>query len=180
VHRLSLTSLLESYRPSDAADAAARDRILCFVREHANCFERTLLEGHVTASAWIVNPSRTRCLLTHHRKLGRWLQLGGHADGETDVLAAAMREAREESGLQSLRALSPQIFDCDVHPIPARKAEPAHFHHDVRFLLEADDTEPLVISEESNELAWVALGDVASLESDDSVLRLVRKTKKYI
>src|SRR5688572_24376371 len=103
MHRRSLISLLEAYTPSDATDAAARDRILRFVRAHDDCFERTLLEGHVTGSAWIVNPARTRCLLTHHRKLDRWLQLGGHADGQTDILEVAMREAVEESGLTSLR-----------------------------------------------------------------------------
>ena len=176
MHRRLLEILLEAYVPTGATDAAARERILGFVRAHDDCFERTLLEGHVTGSAWIVNPSRTRCLLTHHRKLDRWLQLGGHADGQTDALEVAMREAREESGLTSLRAVSDAIFDCDVHSIPGRKAEPEHFHYDVRFLLEADDTEPLVLSEESKELAWVALEDVASLESDESVMRMVVKT----
>jgi 8-oxo-dGTP pyrophosphatase MutT (NUDIX family) len=176
MHRRSLISLLEAYTPSDATDAAARDRILRFVRAHDDCFERSLLEGHVTGSAWIINASRTRCLLTHHRKLDRWLQLGGHADGQTDALDVAMREAREESGLTSLRPVSEAIFDCDVHPIPGRRSEPEHFHYDVRFLLEADDAEPLVLSEESKELAWVALADVASLESDESVMRMVAKT----
>jgi 8-oxo-dGTP pyrophosphatase MutT (NUDIX family) len=176
MHRRSLISLLEAYTPSDATDAAARIRILHFVRSHDDCFERSLLEGHVTGSAWIVNASRTRCLLTHHRKLDRWLQLGGHADGQTDALEVAMREAREESGLTSLRPVSDAIFDCDVHPIPGRTSEPEHFHYDVRFLLEADDAEPLVLSEESKELAWVALADVASLESDESVMRMVAKT----
>lgn len=177
MHRQPLESLLQAYTPSHATDAEARDRILRFVRGHEDCFERTLLEGHVTGSAWIVNPSRTRCLLTHHRKLDRWLQLGGHADGQTDILEVAMREAEEESGLKSLRPVSREIFDCDVHPIPGRKTEPEHFHYDVRFLLEADDAEPLVISEESKELAWVVLEDVATLESDESVMRMVAKTR---
>jgi 8-oxo-dGTP pyrophosphatase MutT (NUDIX family) len=176
MHRQPLISLLQAYSPSDATDAAARDRILRFVREHDDCFERSLLEGHVTGSAWIVNASRTRCLLTHHRKLDRWLQLGGHADGQTDALEVALREAQEESGLTSLRPVSDAVFDCDVHPIPGRGSEPEHFHYDVRFLLEADDAEPLVLSEESKELAWVALADVASLESDESVMRMVAKT----
>jgi 8-oxo-dGTP pyrophosphatase MutT (NUDIX family) len=178
MHRQPLEALLQAYVPSGPVDAEARDRILRFVRAHEDCFERSLLEGHVTGSAWIVNGSRTRCLLTHHRKLERWLQLGGHADGQTDALDVAMREAREESGLTSLRVVSDGIFDCDVHPIPARKAEPEHFHYDVRFLFEADDDEPLVVSEESKELAWVELGDVARLESDESVMRMVGKTAR--
>lgn len=176
MHRRALLSLLSAYEPSSPEDDAARERIAAFVRSHADCFERSLLEGHVTGSAWIVDASRSCCLLTHHRKLDRWLQLGGHADGDPDVLAVAMREAREESGLASLRAVAVSIFDCDVHAIPARKAEPEHFHYDVRFLLEADAGEPLVVSEESRQLAWVALGEVAALSGDASVVRMVAKS----
>jgi 8-oxo-dGTP pyrophosphatase MutT (NUDIX family) len=174
--RRPLLSLLEEYVPFDSDDAAARNSIARFVEANEDCFERSLAEGHVTGSAWIVDASRSRCLLTHHRKLERWLQLGGHADGEGDVLAVAMREAREESGLSSLRAVSASIFDCDVHEIPARKAETAHFHYDVRFLFEADAHEPLVVSEESRDLAWVALADVAKLSDDRSVVRMAAKT----
>lgn len=178
MHRRPLLGLLAAYEPFDASDRAARDRIDAFVREHEDCFERALLVGHVTGSAWIVDPARGRCLLTHHRKLERWLQLGGHADGESDVLEVALREAVEESGLASLRVVSRAIFDCDVHGIPARKSEPAHDHHDVRFLLEADPDEPLVVSEESKELAWVRLEDVARLAGDESVMRMVAKTPR--
>lgn len=176
MHRHSLLSLLAEYEAWGPQDEAARNRIIAFVRANPECFERSLRQGHVTGSAWIVDASRSRCLLTHHRKLDRWLQLGGHADGETDVLAVAMREAREESGLASLRVVSAAIFDCDVHEIPARKAEPAHFHHDLRFVLEADCAEPLVVSEESKQLAWVALDDVAALSGDASVVRMVAKS----
>lgn len=176
MHRRPLLTLLSRYRAHDAGDAEACARIARFVEDHEACFERSLLVGHVTGSAWIVDASRTRCLLTHHRKLDRWLQLGGHSDGDPDTLAVAMREGLEESGLKSLRPVSTAVFDCDVHWIPERKAEPGHHHHDVRFLLEADVDEPLVLSEESNELAWVALADVAGLAGDDSVTRMVAKT----
>lgn len=177
MHRRSLLSQLAVYQPLRAQDAAARDRIARFVEEHEACFERSLAIGHVTGSAWIVDAGRSRCLLTHHRKLDRWLQLGGHADGDADVLAVAMREAREESGLVSLRVVAPSIFDCDVHAIPGRGPEPAHHHYDVRFLLEADADEPLVVSEESRELAWVACEHVATLSPDDSVVRMVEKMR---
>lgn len=176
MHRDRLLQLLADYAPLDAADRASRDRIAAFVRANPPCFERSLLEGHVTGSAWILDEARSACLLTHHRKLDRWLQLGGHADGDGDVLAVAMREAVEESGLRSLRPLSSAVFDCDVHLIPARGAEPAHWHYDVRFLLQADADEPLVVSAESKDLAWVALGAVSSRSADDSVLRMVAKT----
>ena len=179
MHRRALLNLLDEYRPFDDGDDAARDRIAAFVRAHADCFERSLLVGHVTGSAWILDRERSRCLLTHHRKLERWLQLGGHADGQSDVLEVALREAREESGLVSVRAVSASIFDCDVHWIPERKTEPGHHHYDVRFLFEADADEPLVVSEESKELAWVELGRVASLAGDESVTRMVAKTTAH-
>ena len=153
-----------------------RDRFVAFISAHPDAFERALAIGHVTASAWIVDPSRTRALLMHHRKLGRWLQPGGHADGDFDVRRVALREAREESGLRSLRFVRDGVYDVDVHAIPARPNEAAHDHYDVRFALEADPAEPLVANAESKELAWVALDALASYGADESVLRLARKT----
>ena len=147
-----------------------------FVAAHEDCFRRELGIGHVTGSAWVLSPDRRRVLLTHHRKLDLWLQLGGHADGEWDVRLVALREAREESGLVRVRLLADAIFDVDVHSIPARAREPAHFHYDVRFVCEADDVEPLVVSDESHDLAWVELDRVAVLSADRSVLRMVRKS----
>ena len=147
-----------------------------FVAAHADGLLRTCVPGHLTGSAWIVSPDRTRALLTHHLKLDKWLQLGGHADGDGDLLAVALREAREESGLTHVRAVSPEIFDLDRHWIPPRKTEPGHFHYDLRFLLEADPTEAIVISSESKDLAWVALERVTLLNPEESMARMVRKT----
>jgi 8-oxo-dGTP pyrophosphatase MutT (NUDIX family) len=169
---------LRAYVPADAREAAMRDRLVAFVTQHENAFERELQIGHVTASAWIVDFARTRVLLTHHRKLGKWLQLGGHADGDFDVRRAALREAREESGLRTLRFVSDAIYDLDVHAIPARPGEPAHDHYDVRFAFEADPSEPLVRSAESKDLAWIPLDALAAYGADESVLRLARKTSR--
>ena len=174
--RAGLLDELRAYAPADAREAAMRERLVAFVEAQPDAFERSLAVGHVTASAWIVDPARTRALLAHHRKLGKWLQLGGHADGDPDVRGAALREAREESGLESLRFASDAIYDLDVHAIPARPGEPAHEHYDVRFAFEADPGEPLVTSAESHALAWVALGDLPAYGADESVLRLARKT----
>lgn len=152
-----------------------RDTI-AFVEARADCLLRSCAPGHLTGSAWIVSPDRGRTLLTHHHKLDKWLQLGGHADGETDLLAAALREAREESGLARLRAVSPEVFDLDRHWIPPRKSEPGHYHYDLRFLIEADPAEPLVVTRESKELAWVELAGVAARNGEESMARMVRKT----
>lgn len=153
-----------------------RDRLSAFVGAHPDAFERRLSIGHVTASAWIVDPAGTCALLTLHRKLGKWLQLGGHVDGDPDLRAGALREAREESGLRSLRFADEAIYDLDVHAIPARADEPAHDHFDVRFALFADPSERLVLSDESDELSWIPLDALAARGADESVLRLARKT----
>ena len=174
--RDDLLAELHAYRPHDPREAAMRDRIVALIAHDDAAFARTRLAGHITASTWIVDPDRRRTLLTHHRKLGRWLQLGGHVDGEIDVRAAALREAREESGLRSLRFADDAVYDLDIHPIPARGAEPAHEHFDIRFLLEADPDEPVVVSGESHDVAWHPLDALAALGADESVLRLARKT----
>ncbi len=167
---------LRVYVAADDREERMRERMLAFVEAQPDAFERSCLIGHITASAWIVDRDRNRALLTHHRKLGKWLQLGGHTDGDADVRAAALREAREESGLASLRFVSPSIYDLDIHRIPARGDEPEHEHFDVRFALEADATEPFVISAESHDLAWIALDALSGYGADESVLRLARKT----
>lgn len=157
-----------------------------FVEAHPRCFERGLAEpGHVTGSAWIVDPTGTAVLLTHHRKLDLWIQLGGHADGEADVLEVARREGLEESGLATLEVLSlaaaedgsPLPFDIDIHLIPARRDEPAHLHFDVRYAFRAPDR-AVASSEESHALAWVPLADLAAYTRDVSVHRMAGKWRQ--
>lgn len=177
--RNPVLALLRSHAalPLDAHEAAMTVETLQFVEEFPDCLLRSCGPGHLTGSAWIVNPERTHTLLTHHLKLDKWLQLGGHADGEADLLAVALREAREESGLTRVRTLSPAIFDVDRHWIPPRKSDAGHYHYDLRFLFEADPREPLVRAHaESKELAWVELGRVTALNPEESMARMVRKT----
>ena len=114
-------------------------------------------------------------LLTHHRKLDRWLQPGGHADGDADMARVALTEAAEESGLSGLR-VDPGIFDLDRHWIPGRGDVPGHWHHDVRFVVRAGDDEAFVVSEESHALAWRPIREVADDETmDDSLRRMARR-----
>jgi 8-oxo-dGTP pyrophosphatase MutT (NUDIX family) len=178
MHRTAVLKLLRAYatRALDAHEAAMTADTIRFVQAHEDCLLRSQLSGHLTGSAWVVDAGRTRTLLTHHRKLDKWLQLGGHADGDPDLRAVALREAREESGLTRLRAVSAEIFDLDRHWIPARKAEPAHWHYDLRFLIEADQAELLAVSDESHDLAWVELARVTALNPEESMARMVRKT----
>ncbi|MDP6979356.1 MAG: NUDIX hydrolase [Myxococcota bacterium] len=176
MHRQSLLSLLRDYRSHHPGEGPCVDRIVSLVEGHSDCFERTCLPGHITASSWIVDEDGKRALLTHHRKLELWLQLGGHADGDTDICRVALREAREESGMAHFEVLADGFpIDIDVHDIPARPGEPAHQHHDFRFLLRARPGQPLVISEESKDLRWFARDELAPLLGDESIGRMVRK-----
>jgi 8-oxo-dGTP pyrophosphatase MutT (NUDIX family) len=138
-------------------------------------FVRGRLEGHFTASAWLVDRGGENVLLTHHRKLGRWLQLGGHADGDRDLARVALREAEEESGLAGL-AVEPAIFDLDRHWIPEHKGVPGHWHYDVRYVVRAGEDEDFVVGEESHALAWRDIAGLAEdADADPSLRRMARK-----
>lgn len=145
--------------------------------KHPRAYHRDHLPGHITGSAWIVNESRTKALLIQHAKLKRWLQPGGHADGERDIPNVARREAEEETGLKKIKLLREDIFDLDIHLIPDRKDFPQHWHYDVRFLFEGDEKDELLISDESTGLDWFALHSLKELtENNNSIMRMVHKT----
>ena len=175
--RHALCEMLTRHAAAHAERREAAARILEFVSSTPDCFRRTCLQGHITGSAWLLNPAGDKALLTLHRNLKRWMQLGGHADGDPDVLRVALREATEESGILGIRPLSAEIMDVDIHPIPARpdKGEPAHFHYDIRFLMQAPH-ERFAISDESDDLAWWSYADIQSrrAELDEAVLRLAQ------
>lgn len=178
--RAPLLALLDEHIERVPEDHVRADHVRQFVRHHDDAFLRSNLEGHVTASAWIIDPTRERFLLTHHKKLDRWLQLGGHADGETDVRRAALSEAREESGIEgfSFVATAGRVLplDVDVHAIPARKDEPRHLHHDIRFLLVADTDRVQVAEDESHGLRWFPHAELEAVTDEESMLRLGRRT----
>lgn len=178
MHRQPLLDLLNRFAASPLCTARERAplaQLVDFVRREPACFERSTAEGHITGSAWILDHAQQACLLTHHKKLGLWLQPGGHADGVCDVLEVAAKEAAEEAGIEGLRPLSQEIFDVDVHVIPARKQDPEHLHYDVRFVFAAPEGAQYVLSDESHALAWVPRAEVKDFNTDDSVLRLTEK-----
>lgn len=177
MHRKALTQLLHTYREQYPDETQTTDRYLDFVSAHQDCFERSLSVGHVTGSAWLLNQAGTQVLLTHHRKLDIWVQLGGHADGNTDVTAVALKEAREESGIADIAVVSDTLFDIDIHLIPERKSEPAHYHYDARFLLQTLSTDEFVVSDESHALEWV---DVARIEERTTEASMTRMAQKYL
>jgi 8-oxo-dGTP pyrophosphatase MutT (NUDIX family) len=153
--------------PGQAALAAEyRD----FLASHPAVFERAHVAGHFTGSAWVVSADGERVLLTHHRKLDLWLQLGGHADGDRDLVRAALKEAQEESGLTGL-AIESQLFDLDRHWIPEHKGVPAHWHYDVRYVVRAMGGETFMVSDESHDLAWREIAALVDDEAADASLR---------
>jgi 8-oxo-dGTP pyrophosphatase MutT (NUDIX family) len=166
---------LMEYRNRWPDESQIVSRFVEFLSANPDCFERSLQTGHVTGSAWLVDASGLHVLLTHHKKLGMWIQLGGHADGDGDILRVALREAREESGLVSIEPVSPKIFDIDVHQIPARPNEPEHLHWDVRYALRATGEEECTPSEESHELRWVEIANLDRLTQEESMLRMAAK-----
>lgn len=170
-----LEDALAAYRTSspDAADIA--DEFARFLGSAPAVFERAHRVGHFTGSAWLVSRDGERVLLTHHRKLNAWLQLGGHADGDADLSRVALREAEEESGLTDL-IVEPAIFDIDRHRIPARANEPEHWHYDVRYVVHATRGEAFVVGDESHDLAWRRVDELAGDATvDASVRRMARK-----
>lgn len=176
MHRKALLEKLAEYRSRYPEEKPCIDRFEHFVTEHPDCFERALKIGHVTGSAWLVNRAGTHTLLTHHRKLNRWLQPGGHSDGHPAPGEVALREACEESGIIGLKLFDEQIFDLDIHRIPLRGEEPEHDHYDVRFVVRAVDSETYTVSGESHDLCWAPVETLASLTGEEeSMLRMRRK-----
>lgn len=173
--RVELITSLSSYKTNYKEEQLFVPQFLSLLQSD-RCYHRDHLPGHITGSAWIVDETKTHALLIHHKNLNRWLQPGGHADGDENVLGVAMREANEETGLIRLAQLYNGVFDLDIHPIPERNGFPQHFHYDVRFLFQASQHDELKISEESTDLKWIALTEIASLtQHNSSILRMIEK-----
>ncbi len=155
------------------------ERTIAFIQQHENCFDRQLHAGHVTGSSWVVNPARSHTLLLHHRKLDRWLQPGGHADGDPDMLRVVLKETAEETGipLEQIHLVNDDLFDVDIHTIHPSPHDHRHVHFDIRFLVEIDDRIPLPGNNESFDVRWVPLHEVTHYNNALSLLRMVNKTR---
>jgi 8-oxo-dGTP pyrophosphatase MutT (NUDIX family) len=173
--RKPLLETLERYLAKHPEDRVRVDHVRQFVRQHEDCFLRGCAEGHITGSACVLSHDRARALLVHHRKLARWLQPGGHADGHPLVQEVALREAREETALDGLKLAEALPLDVDVHLIPALDAEPAHLHHDIRYLVLAPPEATPHASDESHEVRWFTREEIEREITEESLLRMARR-----
>jgi 8-oxo-dGTP pyrophosphatase MutT (NUDIX family) len=174
------TSELERHAREVLENEPVVASMLALLASGADPFSRQRVEpGHFTASAFVLCPERRRVLLIHHRKLGRWLQPGGHVEpGDGDLLAAAEREVIEETGVRLAARLGAGIFDVDVHPIPASPKIGAHRHFDVRYAFLAATLDVQATAEVLG-VRWVDLEAASSLTDERSVLRCVERLRQF-
>ena len=169
-----LVELIVSFKCVYDAEKLIKKRFLAFIQKNADCFDRHLESGHITASAFIFDPEKSKILLLHHKKLNKWLQPGGHCDGDKDTLSVAIKEVFEETGLV-IENQGQRIFDLDIHTIPAYKGIIEHEHFDVRYLLLADSSIPLIQNHETNQLKWIDLAEMEDFTTEASLIRMKNK-----
>ncbi len=173
-----LAPLVESFQANDDHEREAQARTLTFLKTTPGIpwSRKNFNDGHICASAWILNHEETHALLFHHKKLNRWIQIGGHIEeGDADFFSAALREITEETGLTRV-VFERNIFDIDVHVYPNRGEEPEHIHYDLRILARAEAGAELQVQEaEGKGLEWVEISKIADYDTDESVLHTARK-----
>lgn len=162
---------IKKYRPCNAQEQRDQALILDFLEKNGDAFLRSNLLAHMTASSWIVNPERTKTLMVYHNLYDSWSWTGGHADGETDLLSVALREAREETGIAHVRPLSPEIFSLEVLTVDGHEKRgeyvPSHLHMNVTYLLEAEESDTLhVCREENSGVAWFTLEEALKASTE--------------
>lgn len=170
----TLIEQIYSYTPLTTKEQETKATFIDFLTTSSNCFSRGNLERHFTGSALLFSEDLNRVLLTLHKKLGKWLQLGGHCDNNQSTLSVALQEAKEESGINSIKVLHEDIFAIDIHPIPQFNTVAPHYHYDVSYLLKAEaDDNSIEISNESIELRWFPIHNIHKCNVDEHVKLLV-------
>lgn len=169
---MDLIRLLEQFRPFNAQEAMDCAEILRRLKSGESLYDRSNASAHFTVSAWVTDPSRSKVLMAYHNLYDSWAWLGGHADGEKDLLSVAIREVQEESGLAHLRPLSEDLFSVEILPVSGHEKKgqyiPSHVHLNVTFLLEADTSAPLRSKpDENSAVAWFSPEEAISASSEE-------------
>ncbi len=175
----TILKMLNTHKGVDNKERDDIARTIEFIKDNEDFYSQKNEKGHLTASAWVVDIMLSKTLLTHHKKLNRWLQMGGHIEKDKSLAAAALREAREESGIVDLELFLENIFDVDVHLIPERKGELAHYHYDIRFLLIANKQD-FKVGDESHDLEWFKFDKAKTIVNEPSIKRMIIKTEDLI
>ncbi|NCN45203.1 MAG: NUDIX hydrolase [Candidatus Pacebacteria bacterium CG10_big_fil_rev_8_21_14_0_10_36_11] len=179
--RKKVLNLLEKIEPVDQQESFDIQKVKELIVKHENIFDRDCLVAHLTASALVVNPRTKKVLLHNHKKLNKWLQFGGHADGESDLAKVALKEAGEETGLIDLVFLTHLPIDLEVQKIPFHKGIPEHLHLDFRFVLITDaEKVPTPDEVESQELQFFDFSAISQMNLDLALVRLANKAEKLI
>lgn len=179
-----ILKLLENYQPIFSEEKKFQKEIIDFIEQNDDFALRSNLTGQLTGSAWVVNSERTKVLLIHHKKLNRWLQIGGHIEADDQTIEQTiLREVTEESGLKNLKLLSSSIYDLDVHTIPQKKEVAEHLHFDIRLVVEADENDTLLAqNEEVLDVKWYSVSEMENPSETDilidaSMKRMINKMK---
>ncbi|MBF0265165.1 MAG: NUDIX hydrolase [Gammaproteobacteria bacterium] len=180
MHRQELLEMLDQYKTSLITEAGYVQQTRQFIAAHEDCFHSELLPGHVTGSAWVINQYINKVLMLHHKKHDEWFQPGGHADRDSDIIRVAIRETSEETGIDytDIKLVSPDIFDVDIHLIPESQYGPRHYHYDIRFLLQIDDSIVIPGNPESYDIQWVELYKTQQFNKNLSTYRMMQKTRR--
>jgi len=168
---------LQNYQTSFSEESGFIPQFLDLLKQE-NCYLRKNTNRHFTSSAWLLNADLTKVVLIHHKKLNKWLQPGGHADGNENLVEVAMKEVREETGIHSFIEMKKEIFDLDIHLIPEYRDVKEHYHYDARFVFRVSEETKLIRNQETNDVCWTNLSEIKKLTSNNnSILRMVEKTK---
>ena len=171
MRRVTLLEELEQYRPWNEQEERDRTELLRRLRSGEDLYTRENAAGHLTASAWVVSPDRRRVLMAYHNIYDSWSWLGGHADGDRDLLAVAAREVREESGLTAVRPVSRSIYSVEILTVDGHEKRGAyvssHLHLNVTYLLEADPADPVRCKpDENSRVGWFGLEEAVAASSE--------------
>lgn len=176
-YHIKILKEIESYKPWDSEEKEAKEKIVEYLKTNNIIIDTENKDGHLTASAWIVNSKRDKILMTHHKILDIWIQLGGHTNKGETAFIAALREGYEESGLKTISEVNKDIFDLDVHYFPETRKNKAHYHYDIRYLFEANENDEIVVSNESKDVKWISFEDLYKFTDEKALQRMMEKAK---